>query len=696
MTLRWFGWLLLTCVAGCSASASVGVSGDAGETTETETRTSASHPIKRVIASSESISVGTASSASSAAPTSTTTSESSRTSSATAITSGSTASTSASRAPVDAGHDAGHDAARDTGRDAKVGDAPHDAGRDATLSDAAHDSGRDAKFTDAAHDATPDAPADARRDATSTLDAKRDSAADSGRDATLDSGADAVTDAIDSGPPGPMLASLTVSPLTLEPAFAPDVHDYYVRCAAGTNSLTVSVTAAGYATTNITSPAASGPAQEQTVTLDVLENQAIVATATLGPASTEYWVRCLPHDFPLISTTLHPEAGAPPAGYYFIGNVFKSNAPNPPDGSYGMVLDVRGTPVWYGRTVQGNFGAKLVELLDPNTIVYVPNFGDTLGEYVGSFELHTLNPVGVRYLATVGMPLDTHELRIAHNGDYLLFASPIVGGFDLGPYDGGFGPDANVLDCVLQELSPDGGLVWQWTASDHVDIVKETTQPGNITVTNDAGKPVVALEAFHCNSIDEDPNGDLLVSMRNLDAVFLVSRATGTMIWKMGGTAYNKDNATHITVENDPLHGFYRQHHVTFQPDGTITVFDDETSRGNVPARGLQLTVSPDAGSATIVWQADEKPSTIGMGSVTILPDGSHVIGWGYPAIPNIPQMTEFNAAGDDVLDFYYPGGDSSYRALKVQATAVDLETLRTSIGSWSSGNGVPPDAGHD
>ena len=33
------------------------------------------------------------------------------------------------------------------------------------------------------------------------------------------------------------LGALGTSPLALSPAFAPSIHDYFVRCAAGTNAL---------------------------------------------------------------------------------------------------------------------------------------------------------------------------------------------------------------------------------------------------------------------------------------------------------------------------------------------------------------------------------------------------------------------------------------------------------------------------
>ena len=62
---------------------------------------------------------------------------------------------------------------------------------------------------------------------------------------------------------GPHLTSLAVSgaPGSLVPSFSPGVYDYYVRCAAGTNALTVSMTASSGAKGSLVQPKASTPSR---------------------------------------------------------------------------------------------------------------------------------------------------------------------------------------------------------------------------------------------------------------------------------------------------------------------------------------------------------------------------------------------------------------------------------------------------
>ncbi len=543
-------------------------------------------------------------------------------------------------------------AVRDAARlDASVRDA---ARLDASVRDAAR---LDASVRDAALLDAPVLDA-ARRDAT-----VRDDAAP--RDASAD------RDTADSSEPA--LLSLTVSPLTLSPAFSPSIHDYYVRCAAGTNALTVTTAAASGGTVALVSPVVTAASTGDTVSLDVTENQAIVVSAALGSTSSEYWVRCLPQDFPRLSMTLHPDAGAVVPGYYLVGDTFYPRG----ELGYAMVLDVHGTPVWYGVTSTGG-GAADVDLLLPGTLSFASVTG--AGWPQGPYELHALEPVGVTYpAAPVDAPLDTHELRVLPNGDYLVFASTITTGVDLTGLRGSgitsstYGANASILNCVIQEVTPAGQLVWEWTATDHFDPVAVSEWPQMVLDG--------IVDVFHCNSIDFDDDGDLLVSGRQMNSIFLISKSTGEVVWKMGGAASSLDDTAFIEVIGDALGGFHGQHHVRFQPGGTLSMFDDESDQAG-PARALLLSYDVDAGTASVAWEFSGVGTAGSMGSFTILPDGSRVIGWGDGPAPAFSEVTEEGAV---LLDFSFPEGDSSYRAIKVPTSALDLAALRAAVGPWSS-----------
>jgi hypothetical protein len=484
---------------------------------------------------------------------------------------------------------------------------------------------------------------------------------------------------IDVSVKGPYLTSLSVTSsdgsgaVALTPAFAPNIYDYYVRCPADANGVVVSMAASKGAMSALTGPMTSSPAPEQTLSVTVNANQAIVATATAGKQSAEYWVRCLPAAFPTISLQSYPQAGTATPGYYLMGT--SGHKPG-----YTFVLDGQGVPVWYFETA--TIGTDDVNNLIPGSISFF------LTWMTQPLQTHKLNPLATTYATPEGYPPDTHELQILPNGDYLVFTIPTVTGIDLTGIKNivvpGDAADATILGCVIVEFDPKTSKpVWTWDALNHFDPAKDSTAA---TLTNTATG--VAVDAFHCNAIDIDPdNGNLLVSARDMDSVFYVELPSGKVLWKMGGDSYSKDGATYIPVA-DP---FYEQHDARLQGwsqstgTGQISVFDDESNTG-APARGLLLDVKTGAdGStpgATVAWQYQAAHNSSSRGSFRINADGSRVIGWGTPNDYLGRGFTELDSKGNVLLDFFFTDYYIySYRAIKVPLSAFDLDVLRNTSG---------------
>jgi hypothetical protein len=487
--------------------------------------------------------------------------------------------------------------------------------------------------------------------------------------------------------------------LALVPPFSPEVHDYYVRCPSTTNALTVSMMASAGALSSLarpTSKANAAPALKTSVVVGA--NRAIVAVATAGHTRTEYWVRCLPADFPPMRWTAHPEAGTPPPGYYLVGN---NASPSPSYAGYAMVLNGMGVPVWYshGESKPGAvepWVAWDVDSLSPGTVSYFAPYGSPV-------ETHDLASRKTTFAAPARIARDSHELRRLSNGHLLVISAPVeranLTGLEVPLTDGGslsFGPGSRLDGCDLAEFDPQtGDLVWTWSASNHLDPVKDATAP-QVNKNSKPGKPVA--ETFHCNSIDVDETtGNILLSARDMDSVFYIERRSGKILWKMGGATYTKDDATYVHV-NDPFH---RQHDARFQPGwsstcaggrGRISLFDDHSDLPG-PARAVVLDVvvgrgssadcdggPPAAPGATLVWQYAGETSSAGEGSFRISPDGSRVVGWGQTGTPGL-VMTEVDEGKADLVDLYFTDGDTSYRAIKVPSSTFDLSVLRETAG---------------
>jgi len=419
------------------------------------------------------------------------------------------------------------------------------------------------------------------------------------------------------------VTSLDVPGMT--PNFSPDVHDYAVRCVAGPNVFQITYTDA------------SG-SHSQSVTL--VPDEALVVDG--------YWVRCLPPDFPVITAAAH--GAGPTPGWFLVSSK-----------AYAMALDERGTPVWYAR------GTTVVDVDSQatNVISMCPNSSGGFGtDPATRFDVHALSNASTRSIQAVTTPTDSHELHFLPNGDVLLLTYPVV------QVDAGM----RIGDCEIQQMDAQGKLVWSWNALAHVDFGKESVTQ---QVTKVNGIDVV--DVYHCNSIDADWNGNLLLSMRHTSAVYFIDRATGAIQWKLGGTSYVGDGGAHITVVSDPQGSFSLQHDARLSPSG-VTMFDDHGGSVGV-ARGVEYSVDLNAKTATPIFQFLGTGQSLFEGSFRRQADGHSVIGWGHVA-KDPRTLTEVDAQGNDVFDVTL-AGTNSYRALKVPPAQLDVALLRATTAAF-------------
>ena len=475
-------------------------------------------------------------------------------------------------------------------------------------------------------------------------------------------------------PPVEPLASLSTSPLTISPSFSPSTFDYVLRCASGSNSVTFTMSAVPGGSVALVAPTTTQPSPSQTVTVALNEDQAAVVEATNPQgASARYWVRCLPADFPPLSATLHPAAGSPTPGWYVVGNNFRPSGP-----SFAMILDTHGTPVWYKRAA---VVALNVTPLAHDTVALMSTFA-AFGFGTDSnarYDVYSLNTGQSTTIRGVGVPTDFHELYAPANGHHLLLSYQLKHGVDLTGLQATPppGPNSTIADCVVQDIDAQGGLVWQWAASDHIDPVSETTVAPSATINGET-----VYDVYHCNSIDARATGALLVSARHLNAVFEIRRSDGKIVWKMGGKPVNKDGADIIAIQNDPAGGIVMQHDARYLPDHHISLYDNRRAQSTEPARGIEYALDLVAKTAQPVFSyaSPDGPSCC-MGSFRRYPDGHSVIGWGHLPASTGRVLTEVNASGQSVFDVQFATGFASYRAVKVPPPRFDINVLRATAG---------------
>jgi hypothetical protein len=458
------------------------------------------------------------------------------------------------------------------------------------------------------------------------------------------------------------LANIESAPLTLTPEFSPNITDYVLRCQSGTNAVRLTLTAAVGRHVNV-----RGKVQPSVnVQENLVENQALIifSHGPQNPLGTQYWIRCLPHDFPTLTVS---KPGAPPPGWYLTGNVTRS----PSSSAYAMILDNNGTPVWY-RKPSGSQVLNLTELND-GTIAWEDSAG--LGfsiDPAAAYEDYNLVTRATTFLRAPIPPTDFHELHPMANGHLLFLSTPLTSNVDLGN-----GSRGTIVDCVLQEVDQSGNLVWLWRATDHISVA-ETAHPLFGVMVNGQ----LSYDVFHCNSADtEATNQFVLLSSRHTDSVFLINKATGIIVWKVGGNSVSHDHAQILTITGDPQRAFHAQHDARFELGGDISVYDDQSGWPGLAARAVEYHIDTAAGTAHLVWSfsAPDGRNSLATGAFRRLLNGTdNVIAWGFMLDT---LFTEVDASGNVMLNVTFPNGEVAYRVIKVAPSALNHMLLRVTAG---------------
>jgi hypothetical protein len=254
-----------------------------------------------------------------------------------------------------------------------------------------------------------------------------------------------------------------------------------------------------------------------------------------------------------------------------------------------------------------------------------------------------------RVLAGNGYQADLHEFNLTDRGTAFVTAykSVLV---DLSPWGG---PKRGaVLDSIAQEIDiKTGEVVWEWHSLGNVGL-GET----NIAFPQ---SPTEAFDYFHINSINEDDDGNIIISGRNTFSVLKIDKATGKTIWQLGGkkSDFKMGEGTNFSWQHDALR----------QPDGTLTIYDNAANYFGKPtydhSRGLVLDLDMENMTAELADAPYVHPDRLlapSQGNLQELPNGNRVVGWG-----SQPWFTEFTPDGEVQLNGTYYARNSSYRTYR-------------------------------
>lgn len=322
-------------------------------------------------------------------------------------------------------------------------------------------------------------------------------------------------------------------------------------------------------------------------------------------------------------------------------------------GTNGLIMDNAGTPVWMEPTGAGVTDLRVQSYRGQPVLTYWSGKGiGGHGEGVGIIKDSTYTTIA-QVSTGGGLKADLHEFTLTQAGTALMTSYPTVQA-DLtsvgGPATGYF------FDCRVQEVDvATGGVLFDWTASEHIDFAESFIRPSDDPAANGTSA-AKAYDPFHVNSVDRRADG-YLISSRHTHTAYLVTPA-GEIVWRLGGS--RSDFA--IPAEA----AFAWQHDVRQRPNGVVSMFDNHFKDGTTgTSRGLILAVDEKARTVTLkLALAHGGHRGNAMGNVQFLDNGHYMVGWG-----SDPAATEFAADGTAIAEATGIGG-GCYRAYRHEWTA--------------------------
>ena len=443
----------------------------------------------------------------------------------------------------------------------------------------------------------------------------------------------------------------------LSPRFRRSISDYVTRCEAGK---AVRISARGPRRARVRA-AGRELARGRGTRVRLRPGRRFSIRVRAAGRSSVHHVRCLPGDFPRFSAKRSGRTAA--AGYL----VTPSLSSGPLGQAYVAIFDSAGTPVWWMRDSAPS-DAQL--LADGNLAWVTPTEKGVGTDPRSAYEEHRLDGRLVRRIKAVGNPTDQHELEPLPGGNVMVLAYRPRDGVDLSAYGGP--ASATVLDAEIQEVTPSGELAWSWSSQDHIGLEEaarwyRTAIIDGPTRLRDGRR---AYDIVHANSIEA--RGDQVVmSARHTDAVYSISRSTGRIRWKLGGTP----RAESLRVLGDstkPPRTFGGQHDARLLADGTLTLFDNGSFYERAP-RALRLRLDTGHRTARVLEQVRYGPArrSLCCGGARRLPGGRWAISWA-----DRPLITELTSAGQVRFSLSF-AKLFSYRAFPIPRGRLDRRALR-------------------
>jgi hypothetical protein len=346
-----------------------------------------------------------------------------------------------------------------------------------------------------------------------------------------------------------------------------------------------------------------------------------------------------PDDFPIPYVE---NVNNPLPGYLFL-NIGARNTPD--YNTYAAILDNHAIPIWFLAESRRD-----LKILSDGTFTHDYRNNANLelqGYLIRNDQLKVTDTIRMGN----GYYVDTHDMLLLDNGHYLMMAyDPQV--VDMSKIVEGGNPEAIVEGFVVQEVDKDRNVYFEWRSWDYLEI---TDVSDTIDLTAEE------IDYVHGNAFEFDLEGNLMMSMRNMEEITKINYETGEIIWRLGLLA--KKN---MFTFNDTI-GWSWQHDIRQLPNGNITIYDNgRNHRPESFSQAVEYELDEENMTATLVWNHREDPDIYrrATGSHRRITEDRSLIGWGMGS----PLLaTEINTNGERHLDLLGPEGTNDYRVQRFE-----------------------------
>jgi hypothetical protein len=329
------------------------------------------------------------------------------------------------------------------------------------------------------------------------------------------------------------------------------------------------------------------------------------------------------------------------------GDVLTTNGPGP--GQFGpLIYRPDGQLVWFDRLSGGETAENLNEQTYEGRRVLTWWKGRVLSLGFGQGEdvvMSSRYQTIARVAGGNGLKADLHDFQIApHDVAYITAFNPIR--CDLRSVQGA--RDGAITDTAVQEIDMKTGLVrWEWHSLDHIGASESEVE---------APTDATPWDYFHINSIDPEPDGDILISARSTWAGYQLEGGSGKVLWRLGG---NKSS-----FKMGPGTRTAWQHDGRMLPGGEVSFFDDGSNPPiHSQSRAVRIALDFKTHEAHLVssyTHGDPPLLAASQGNMQTLADGNTLVGYG-----GTPAISEYAKDGALLYDAHQPLDMSFYRAFR-------------------------------